>query len=186
MFEWTFEYTISQIFVIIVYLFICITYFLKDRRKILIINIGAYVFQILSFILLNGLTGVAMTCVYIVRNTFFAIDERNRKNNTLNKRDYIILSVFIIIIIILSILTYNGLGSLLSVLAAILSTIAFWQKNTKYYKLLGIPISLSWLGYFIFLKSILAIILESILFICATSGYLIEKRKGDKNENSSV
>ena len=90
MFNWTLEYTISQFLIVIVYILICSTYFLKNRRKILIINIIAHIFQAGSFLLLNGLTGVAMNFVYVVRDTFFVIDEKNRKSKKLNKRDYII------------------------------------------------------------------------------------------------
>ena len=82
--------------------------------------------------------------------------------------------ILILIIICLTCLNYNGLGSLLSVVATIISTIAIWQKNTKYYKLLGIPVSIAWLGYYIFLKSLFGIILESILLICIIVGFIIE------------
>ena len=114
MFNWTLEYIISQFLIVIVYILICTTYFLKNRRKILITNIIAHIFQAGSFLLLNGLTGVAMNIVYVIRDSFFAFDEKNRKNNNLNKRDYIILTIFILIIIIFTIFTYSGWSSLLS------------------------------------------------------------------------
>ena len=177
MFNWTLEYTISQLLIVMGYVLICLTYFLRNRRKILITNIIAHIFQAESFLLLNGLTGVAMNIVYVIRDSFFAIDEKNRGNSDLNKRDYIILTIFILIIIIFTIFTYSGLGSLLSVVATIISTISIWQKNTKYYKLLGIPVSMAWLGYYIFLQSIFSIILESILLISTITGYLIENKK---------
>jgi len=177
MFNWTLGYTISQVLIVFVYILICTTYFLRNRRKILITNIIAHIFQAGSFLLLNGLTGVAMNIVYIIRDSFFAIDDKNRKNSNLNKRDYIILSIFISIIILLTIFTYSGWGSLLSVVATIISTIAIWQKNTKYYKLLGIPVSMAWLGYYIFLHSIFAIVLESILLVSTITGYIFEKKK---------
>lgn len=180
MFNWTLEYTISQFLIVIVYILICSTYFFKNRRKILIINIIAHIFQAGSFLLLNGLTGVAMNIVYVIRDSFFAIDEKNRKNSNLNKRDYIILSIFILIIIFFTIFTYSGWGSLLSVVATIISTVAIWQKNTKYYKLLGIPVSMAWLGYYIFLQSVFAIVLESILLVSTITGYILENKRENK------
>ena len=152
--NWTVEYTMSQVLIVIVYALICITYFLKNRNRILIINILAHICQAFSFLLLNGLTGVAMNFVYLIRDTFFAYDEKNRKSTTLNKRDYIILLIFILIIILLTIFTYNGLGSLLSAIATLISTVAIWQKSIEYYKLLGIPAAVAWLGYHIYLRSI--------------------------------
>ena len=176
MINWTLEYTMSQVLTVIVYILLCSTYFLKNRNKILVTNILAHIVQAASFLLLNGLTGFAMCFVYIFRDTFFVIDEKNRKSSKLNKRDYIILFVFLSIIIISTIFTYNGIGSLLSVMATILSTIAIWQKSTKYYKLLGIPVSFAWLGYHIYLKSIFAIILELGLIISTITGYILEKK----------
>lgn len=177
MFGWTLEYTLSQVLIIIVYALICATYFLRDRKRILIINILAHIFQAFSLLLLNGLTGVAMNFVYVYRDSFFVIDEKNRKNKNLTKRDYIILAILIFTIIILTIFTYNGWASLLSVVATTISTIAIWQKNVKYYKLLGIPVSIAWLGYYLFLQSLFAIILESILLISTITGYIVDRNK---------
>lgn len=112
------------------------------------------------------------------------IDEKNRKSKVLNKRDYFILLILILIITIFTIFTYNGWPSLLSVAATTISTIAIWQKNTKYYKLLGIPVSLAWLGYDIYLKSFFAIILESILLIVTIIGYLKEVKTKKKDYES--
>lgn len=179
-----FAYLTSQILIIIVYILICITYFCKNRKKILIVNIFAHIFQALSFLLLNGLTGVSMNIVYVIRDSFFMIDEKNRKSKVLNKRDYFILLILILIITIFTIFTYNGWPSLLSVAATTISTIAIWQKNTKYYKLLGIPVSLAWLGYDIYLKSFFAIILESILLIVTIIGYLKEVKTKKKDYES--
>ena len=181
MFNWTLEYTLSQILIVVAYILICSTYFLKNRKSILITDILAYIFQAISLFLLNGLTGVAMNFVCLLRNIFFVIDDKDRKSNTLNKRDYIILFIFIILIVTLTSFTYNGLGSLLSVIATIMSTIAVWQKNTRYYKLIGIPISMAWLGYYIFLKSIFAIVLESVLFMSTIIGFSLDSKKKGTN-----
>ena len=174
-FNWTFEYILSQILIIIVYAFICTTYFFKNRKKILVANIIAHVLQAISFLLTGGLTGAAMDFIYVSRDTFFVIDEKNRKSKVLKKRDYIILSIVIIMIIVFTVFTYDGWGSLLSVVATIISTIAIWQKKTKYYKLLGIPVSIAWLGYYIYLSSLFGIILESILLISTIFGFILEK-----------
>lgn len=180
MINWTPIYIISQILIVAVYICLCITYFLKNRNHILIVNILAHIMQATSFLLLGGLTGVAMNFVYTIRDLFFVVDEkRNKKKNT--KRDIMILLFFIIIIVLLTIFTYDGLSSLLSVFATIISTIAIWQKSTKIYKILGIPISIAWLGYHISLMSIFAIILESILLISIIVGYIFEVIKTKKS-----
>ena len=178
--NWSLEYILSQILIIISYILICKTYFLNKRNKILIINVFGHAFQGLSFLLLNGLTGAAMSFVYVIRDSFFVLDEKNRNNTILNKRDYIILIIIIFVIVLLTFFTYNGLGSLLSVIATTISTVAIWQKKPKYYKMIGIPISVFWIGYYIFLKSIFAIVLEFVLLISTITGFLCDKN--NKNE----
>ena len=178
-------YVFSQVLIIITYILICRTYFLKNRNKILITNIIAHIFQGLSFLLLNGFTGSAMQLVYIFRDSFFVIDEKNREDNKLTKRDFLILLLFLLIILILTIFTYDGFGSLLSVFATIISTIAIWQKKTKYYKMLGIPVSVLWVLYYIFLRSIFAIVLESILLISIIIGFILEI-KNNKYNNTNI
>lgn len=181
MIEWTPTYVASQALIIIIYACLCSTYFLRNRKKILILNIIAHIIQAISFLLLGGLTGVAMNAIYIARDVFFVADEKNNKKlDKITKRDVLILICFIVAIIILTIFTYNGLSSLLSVIATIVSTFAVWQKNTKVYKILGTPVSIAWLGYHISLKSVFAIILESILLISTIIGYALERIKSKR------
>ena len=103
--------------------------------------------------------------------------EKNGKRDKINKKDIIILVILYVISSILAIFTYNGFLSLLSVFATMLYTYSVWQKKTNIYKLLGIPIGILWILYNIYIKSIFGVILESILLICSTTGYVLEKRK---------
>ena len=81
--DWTLEYIISQILIVIVYACISSTYHMKNRNKILMVNVIAHLIHAVSFLLLNGLTGVAMCLVYSGRDFFFAIDEKNRNSKEL-------------------------------------------------------------------------------------------------------
>jgi len=176
MISWTKEYVLSQICAVVMYLFLCMSYFYKSRNKILISNIIAHVFQAISLQLLGGMTGMAMAIFLIFRDSFFAIDEKNRNLEKISKRDNVILAIFISIILVLTVFTYDGLVSLLSVLATITSTFAIWQKSTRIYKMLGMPISSAWLIYNISLRSIFAIVLEAVLLISTVIGFLKDEK----------
>ena len=82
-----------------------------------------------------------------------------------------------------AVITYDGFLSLLSVFATTLYTISVWLKKTKIYKLLGIPIGILWVLYHIYIMSIFGTILEGILLICSTTGYLLESKKIKKQNN---
>ena len=179
--EWSNSYIASQVITIITYLFLALTYYAKDRKKILILNFLSLIANGIAYILLNAWTGLAMCIVAIIRNIIFIIDKKvNEKNNNISTKDIIILLILFVISILFAIFTFDGIFSLLSVIATMLYTYSVWQKNTKVYKFLGIPIGILWVAYNIYVKSLFGIILETILLICSTVGYLLEKKKKSK------
>ena len=175
--ELTSTYILSQIFVILTYILLGITYYAKDRKRILILNFASLIANGIAYIFLNAWTGLAMTFVALLRNIIFLADEKkNGKSTKINKKDIIILLILYIISIISAIFTYDGFLSLLSVFATMLYTFSVWQKKTYIYKLLGIPIEILWIAYNIYIMSIFGIVLESILAICSITGYILEKK----------
>ena len=106
-------YIISQVFVIIMYTLVSLTYY-----------VSAY-------------TGLAMCFVALIRNAIFLVDEKkNGKTEIISKKDIAILLILFSITIISSIFTYDGIFSLLSVFATMLYTYSMWQKKTITYKIL--------------------------------------------------
>lgn len=167
-------YIISQIITVIYYGFLCTSFLLKNRKKILFANLLAHIGQTTAMILLNGYTGAAMGGVMALRDVTFFFQDGKEKNKNI---DFIIFVVSNLLIIILTIFTYNGLLSLLSVIASIISTYALYQKNVQNYKLFGIIGSLFWLSYNIFIFSIIGMILETVLLIFSVVGYIKDKKK---------
>lgn len=170
-------YILSQIFTIINYLLLALTYYVKNRKKILIISFMSLLANTIAYILLNAWTGVAMCLVALIRNIIFLIGEHKNKANKITKKDIIILIILYIISIISAIFTFDGYLSLLSVFATMLYTYSVWQKNPKTYKLLGIPVGILWILYNLYVKSLFGIILESALLVCSTSGYILAKKR---------
>lgn len=171
--EITSIYIVSQIITILYFAILSLSYLLKDRNKILIANFVAHIGQTIAMAMLNGYTGAAMSIIMIFRDLTLIIQEAKKaKGKEINKKvDILILIITILLIVVLTIFTYNGPLSLLSVIATLVTTFALWQKDVKVYKLLGIIAGILWLAYNIFIFSIMGIILESILLICSIVGY---------------
>ena len=149
------SYILSQIFTIITYVLLAITYYAKDRKTVL-----------------------SLSFLSIITNIIFLIDEKkNGKREKNNAKDICILVVLYIIAVIFAIFTYEGFFSLLSVFATVIYTYSVWQKKTKIYKLCGIPIGVLWILYNAYVKSIFGIILEAVLLICSITGYIIEVKE---------
>ena len=176
-------YILSQVFTIITYALLALTYYAKDRKKVLTLSFLSLIANGIAYIFLSAWTGFAMCIVALIRNIIFLIDEKkNGKREEINKTDIIILIVLYTTSIIFAIFTYDGFLSLLSVFATCLYTFSVWQKKTNIYKLLGIPIGVLWILYNIYIKSIFGIILETILLICSITGYLLEIKKENNNK----
>ena len=71
------------------------------------LNIGAHLIEATAFILLGGITGAVMNVITTIRDVFFVIDEkRSVKNDKITKRDWEILSVFIILILFIFLIDF--------------------------------------------------------------------------------
>ena len=95
-------YIISQILVVIYYLVYATTFNLKDKTKILEIGILATIISAISYLLLGAYTGIAMCIVSIIRNIWF-----NKSKNNIS-----LITIFVIMIL-LSIISYQNIFSLL-------------------------------------------------------------------------
>lgn len=182
--ELTTIYIISQVITVIYFAMLSLSYLLKNRKKILIANFVAHIGQMSAMAMLNGYTGAAMSAIMMLRDLTLLIQEMQKsKGKQINKKvDLGILVITVVLMIVLTVFTYNGPLSLLSVIATLVTTFALWQKDVTRYKLLGLLASLLWLAYNIFIMSIMGIILEVILLICSVIGYIKDVKKNKKEE----
>lgn len=163
------NYIFSQIFILINYLISIATYQCKNRKTILLLNLLATFITAASYILLSAYTGFAMTLVAATRNILFLLSKKKKNITTL---------IFLYILtFVLTLFSYNGLLSLMTVIATVIYTYSVWQTSTKIYKILGIPVGLVAIIYNIYIFSIIGIIFESLITSSAIIGYTKEKRK---------
>lgn len=181
--NWDLTYILSQIFTVMMYALLATTYFLKDRKKILIISFIALVANGLEYLFLFAWSGLAMCIFALARNIIFLLDEKkNEKEEKINKKDITILLVLYFIVAILAVFTYDGFLSLLSVFGTMVYTYSVWQKKTIIYKFCGIPVGILWLSYNVYVMSLFGIILEGVLLIASTCGFLLEFKRSKKTD----
>ena len=171
----TVSYILSQLFAIIYYIIFAITYYMKNKKTILVLGVISIFIHSISYALLGGWTAVAMGLVAVLRNLIFISEEKKDKKNN------IILYTLYLITISSGIFTYDSIFSVFPVIATILYTYSIWQSNTKTYKLLGVITGILCTIYNIYIKSIFGLIAEFVLTICSLHGYIIDL-KGVKNE----
>lgn len=176
--ELTLSYILSQIFIIINYALLGVSYYCKNRKTVLVISFMAVIANGLSYVFLNAYSGLAMCVLALIRNIIFLVDEKkNGKSEKITKKDIIILAILYTIAIISAVFTYEGPLSLLSVVGTMLYTYSVWQKKTIIYKFMGIPVGIAWIIYNVYIMSVFGIILETVLLVCSSTGYIIELKK---------
>lgn len=173
-------YILSQILVIISYLFLATTYLLKNRKQILVFNLFSIVFLGSSYLFLSAWSGFTMTIVALIRNIVFLFLNKKNNTNKITKTDTFVFIILLTIIAIFAILTYTEPLNMLSVFAATLFTFSVWQKKPKVYKYLGIPICILWISYNVYIKSLFGVILESVLLTSVLIGLYKEFKKSPK------
>ena len=190
--EITLTYIWSQILTVVEYGLLGATYFAKKRKVVVIFDTLSMAAGILAYILLGADLGLAMSVVILLANFYYIWDERREQKEKRRRRklkmihghqirDYVALLVVLVVIAGLAVWTYDGPLSLLSVAATVLYEISIWQKSTKIYKLLGIPVAFCWMTYNGFVQSIFGVVCEAVMFITSIIGYVrelqAEKRK---------
>ena len=164
-------YILSQFFVIVTYILMGVTYFVKNRKLLLFVNSVAIITNCTSFMLLSAWTGVVTTLIGLCRNIVFFIQNKD-KNAKLDWIDGLILATFVMMLSLAAVFTYDGFGTLFSISASLTYSIAVWIRKESVYKILGLVSSFCSLVYFIFIGSLFGVILEFSLFVTIVVGYV--------------
>ncbi len=178
----TTQYIASQIVTIFVYVFLSLTYCVKNRKLILALSFMSNFLNSIAFILLGAYTSSAMCAISIFRDIVFIIDQKiNGKSDKITKKDYLILAMIYSISIISIILTFKGFWTLLYAAGSMLYTYSIWQKNNKIYRLMGIPVTLLVIVDSIYIKSVFGALLQTVVLICSGVGYASNKNENNVN-----
>jgi len=178
-------YILSQIFVCLCYVFLGLTYVTKKRNWILYFCLIALAFNGAHYLLLKKWAGFGVVCVAVIRNILFLVQQKIKALDKYIIDDWIILIFLLIISIMFAFFTYKSPFDLFTIAASIIYTISVWQRNIKAYKILGIISSLLNIIYVVYIRSLFAIILESVFciaLIVVLIIYIINENKEKKNK----
>ena len=113
----------------------------KKHNSILIFRtLNEFVFAI-QYFLLGAYTGMVMNLIGCVRNIIFT------KQVSKNKKTVVSTVVFAILFFVLGLFTWQGKKSILIIIAKILSTVAYSNKNTTVVRSVLFVTCTSWLVY---------------------------------------
>ncbi len=138
----------------------------KKHNSILIFRtMNEFIFAI-QFLLLGAYTGMAMNLIGCVRNVIFT------KQVSENKKTVASTVVFAILFFVLGIFTWQGKKSVLIIIAKILSTVAYSNKNTTVVRTVLFITCTSWLIYNYCVFSIAGVLCEAFTLVSLFIGMI--------------
>lgn len=186
-------YIFSQFFAIFAYMFLGMTYLIKKKNFVLLLNALSTTCFTISYIFLFAWSGVKMSMISLLRNLIFYLVARfapNSKNWKITSLAivYMLIAADMILCFSLNkgIFAFNSVFDIVPYLATAIYTFAIWNEKGKMYKYFGILSSIAWIVYNIFIRTLFGIILESVMVICAIIGLIKHKNDNIKLDKGEV
>ena len=150
----------SQIFGLLGALSMLLSNWQKTRNKVLSLLILDSICYFMQYILLGALTGAFTNIVGLLRTIIFKYKDKYKiiQNN-------IVLYIILVIYLLVGILSYDGLISLLPVVASIIYTSVLWQDNITIIRIGTFFMILACFIYNITVKAYTGAFVEGILLI---------------------
>ena len=155
-------YIISQVLVVIAYMLCGVGFLKKEKKKILCFSTLFNIFILVQYVLLNAISGIALSILNIIRNVLIM---HNLKENKESNRFSLIL--LCIISVVITVIFYKSIIDLFPMILAIVGILCYGCKSTKVLRTCNIICSLCYIIYAIPLNSFVTIICE-IYLISAT------------------
>lgn len=175
------EYWISQGLFVIGYIIMLSAYLFKKKDVFMICNIVGNIFLTSGYIVLGAYTGMVGAILTVFRCATFAV---LAKKNI--KRNYIFLTLLELITIFGFIYTWEGMYSIIMLIANIIFTYACWQDNRIVMVWINVYFSMSILTYNALIGNISPIIMESVYSAILVTSFFINlyktKKKNCKGE----
>lgn len=164
------KFIISQILGAIGYSLLALSFFRKEKKQILFIQILAYIGFTTHYYLLEAKAGTICNIIGFISLIllYFLSNDKKKK--------LIMVILLIPLLIIMSYFSYENIYSIFPVIACIISFISFLSDNENIIRLVGIISAGCWLVYALIFKSYSAIIFESITVISTIIAYIKNKK----------
>lgn len=154
------KFILIQLIGAIAYITIAISYYRKEKKSILFMQIFAYIFFTIHYYLLNGIAGVICNLVGLFALVVIYIFDKYKLKNKL-----LVSTLFIAALIVINILTFQNIYSIFPMVASVIVIISFVLDNEDFIRKTGIAAAICWLIYAIVYKSYISIVFEVLTLI---------------------
>lgn len=185
------DYILSQIFTILAYALLGVTYLTKKKNLVLLLNAFSTISFTIAYIFLFAWSGVKMNMISLLRNLIFYMvarfAPRSKKWNIASLATIlglISLDALLCVIIKSGIFMISSAFDIMPYFATAIYSIAIWNGKGIWYKIFGILSSVAWIVYNAFVHSFFGIILEAVMIIFAIIGLIKHEKDSYKNKTT--
>lgn len=146
---------------------LALSYFRKEKKQILFMQIIAYIFFTIHYYLLNGITGAICNFIGLFALVAIYVFEKYKLRNK-----NIVSIFFMLLIFIINVITFQNFYSIFPMVASIIVIISFLEDNENVIRGIGVVAAVCWLLYAIVYKSYIAIAFEIITLIDVCIAFL--------------
>lgn len=151
---------IIQLIGAIAYGLLCFSYFKKEKKQMLFVQIISYIFFGLHYFLLSGITGAICNFIGFLALLVIYLFEKYHLKNKLY-----VSFLFVIILIIANVITFQNIYSIFPLIASVIATLSFLIDDENIIRKIGAVSAMCWLIYAIVYKSYISIIFEIVTLI---------------------
>ena len=160
----------------IAYALLSFSYFKKEKIKILLVQIFAYVFFSIYYFLLSGVTGAECNIIGLAAlGTIFLLEKyaSEKKGILLGCT----ITLFGMLLLGVNIMTYENIFSILPMIASVSVIISFLSNKESVIRGVGILSAVCWLTFTIIYTSYIGIVYEAVTFIAVVVAFFMNLPK---------
>lgn len=165
------NYIIAQIVGAVAYSLLGISFYKKNKKEILFLQLFSYLGFIIHYYLLDAKTGAVCNALGFVALILLYLFSDDQKKKT------ILVILLIPILFLMSYFSYQNIFSIFPVIACLVTFISFLSKNENIIRFIGIVSAVLWLVYAVIIKSYVAIIFEVLLVIATIIAFIKNKKR---------
>ncbi len=174
------EQLAGQILSVIGMILTVLSFQLKSKKQILMMQSAGSIFFLSSFILLESLSAVYLNVIFLIRNIifYFRADQKWARHQ-------IWLYVLLIAVTVAGLLGYKTLWDILPIIGSIFGTVAAYMDNENMFRILKLGDSPCWLIYNASVPSVGGLVCEAINIVSIILG-LIRYRKDGFSKKETI
>ncbi len=179
----------AQIVMLFAFIVMTLSFWCKDRKKILGLQVISSILFVVQYVLLGAKTGAILNGISIGRAFLFKYKTKKERpqphtfgEKVLNNiKDNAILYSFVIAFIIASIIMWEGPKGILALMATLVYTFGMWDDKPQNIRISANIASFFWFSYNYVVGGYIGCVTETILFTSNTIA-IIKNRKCDKEQ----